>query len=609
MSITTGTKHEIVVHCFVCDQQVVVDKLKDMGFWPRSDRPFVPPVLPIPDDSSTDDDEPNWPKVTPIRREVCRYSYVDQDGVILWEKIRFDPKGFSQVSADGRPSLDGIRRVLYRFPDIVHRQGEPVWLCEGEKDADNLAALGFLATTHTEGAKESWSETMHAAWKEYAEALRGRDVVLLPDNDSVGVTHMTLVSDALRGIARSVKTVKLSGLGEKGDVSDWIANGGTAEQLRFIADQTPAEGPPYRLITLDELENMPSPQFLAHDWLVKGSLATIYGPSGVGKSFVTLDLILSVASGHEWLQSVHVERGPVVYIAAEGVGGLKERVRAWKRQHPGADLSSVRILTTPINLLEMQTVGKLIDSIREQCPDPSVIVFDTLARSMFGGDENSAKDMGSVIAAADIVKSTFGSLVVLVHHTGKNGDTERGSSALRAACDTSIYLTTDNGTLTLECVKQKDAAAPEKITLKMVQVEGTESIVLEPFDATGQMTQSARRILGVLYECFPLNEGASTSAWLKASKLPDNTFYASRRLLIKNQAVQSERRGAPNLITTLGCRDLGIEPDSATPTVTTDYYRLLPSVVEPDPTTTTTVTTTLGSNGSSSSAGWAGAQE
>jgi hypothetical protein len=127
--------------------------------------------------------------------------------------------------------MDGVERVLYRLPALCDPElsDEMVWLAEGERDADALASLGLVATTNPGGAGK-WLP-------QYTATLKGRHVVILPDNDEPGEKHAKLVSEALANVAASVRVLRLPGLPEKGDVSDWIGMGGTAEQLRAMAEK------------------------------------------------------------------------------------------------------------------------------------------------------------------------------------------------------------------------------------------------------------------------------------------------------------------------------------------------------------------------------------
>jgi hypothetical protein len=162
------------------------------------------------------------------RRVVATYDYHDEHGGLLFQVVRFQPKDFRQRRPDGKGgwvwSLNGVPRVLYRLPELAAApKDRPVFVVEGEKDADALVALGLLATTAPLGANK---------WRpEYSEALRGRPVFILPDNDDPGRAHAAAVRDALRGVAESITIVELPGLPEKGDVSDWLAAGGDKDKL------------------------------------------------------------------------------------------------------------------------------------------------------------------------------------------------------------------------------------------------------------------------------------------------------------------------------------------------------------------------------------------
>ena len=173
-------------------------------------------------------------------RIVGAYDYRDRSGELLFQVVRYDPKDFRQRRPDGTGgwmwSVKGVERVLYRLPELMaaHRD-EIVFICEGEKDADNLAALGLVATTAPGGAGK---------WRQVPDlsALSGRRVVALPDNDSErqGLSHCEDVAASLAPIAASVKVLQLPHLAPTGeDVSDWIARGGTAASLIELARACP----------------------------------------------------------------------------------------------------------------------------------------------------------------------------------------------------------------------------------------------------------------------------------------------------------------------------------------------------------------------------------
>lgn len=164
---------------------------------------------------------------------AATYDYRDEAGALLYQVVRFDPKDFRQRKPGG-PSgwtwkLEDARRVLYRLPELIEAHHDlPVFVVEGEKDADALAAMGLVATTNVGGAGK---------WRpEYSAFLKDRDVTILPDNDDPGRTHAQDVAEAIAMVAASVRIVNLPGLPAKGDVSDWLKAGGTREQLTAMAD-------------------------------------------------------------------------------------------------------------------------------------------------------------------------------------------------------------------------------------------------------------------------------------------------------------------------------------------------------------------------------------
>jgi putative DNA primase/helicase len=171
------------------------------------------------------------------RRIVTTYDYTDEQGSLVFQVVRYEPKNFRQRRPEGSDwvwNLQGVRIVPYRLPELLDAivSERTVFVVEGEKDADNLAKLNIVATCNAGGAGN---------WKaQHAAHLKGADVVIIPDNDDPGRHHAASVARSLKGIASRVRILELPGLAHKGDVSDWIATaGGTAERLLDLAGQAP----------------------------------------------------------------------------------------------------------------------------------------------------------------------------------------------------------------------------------------------------------------------------------------------------------------------------------------------------------------------------------
>jgi hypothetical protein len=175
---------------------------------------------------------PDGPRTAPRAngRQPSRstfYKYPDEDGRLLYEVER-------QETATGktfRPrkpkpggghdyTLGDVRRVPYRLPDLLRAvaAGMTVLYTEGEKDVDRLVGLGYAATTHASGAGGFTPKVGPAV----VEALAGADVLLLPDNDRPGYALMAKVYDAIVGVANSVNILRIVGLPQGSDVSDYL---------------------------------------------------------------------------------------------------------------------------------------------------------------------------------------------------------------------------------------------------------------------------------------------------------------------------------------------------------------------------------------------------
>ena len=163
---------------------------------------------------------------------VAVYPYTDDLGKLLFEKVRLEPKSFYIRRPDGQGGyvngLGDTRRVLFNLP-LVSRAGpdEIILLVEGERDAEAAAALGYVATCNPFGARE-WQRA-------YSLSLRGKRVLIIPDNDEEGRAHAGAIQDDLRGLAGPARVAILPGSGK--DLCDWIEAGGTPEQLREWVDQ------------------------------------------------------------------------------------------------------------------------------------------------------------------------------------------------------------------------------------------------------------------------------------------------------------------------------------------------------------------------------------
>lgn len=166
----------------------------------------------------------------PTGNIVAEYDYKDEDGEVIFQVVRYEPKQFRQRKPDGKGgwswSVKGLRVVPYRLRELQAEKKRPVFVVEGEKDVHSLEEIGVLATCNAGGAGK-WTA-------EHAEFLRGRTVLVVADNDEAGTDHAEKVAVSLHEVARQFRVIALTGLPTKGDVSDWISAGGTKERLEQI---------------------------------------------------------------------------------------------------------------------------------------------------------------------------------------------------------------------------------------------------------------------------------------------------------------------------------------------------------------------------------------
>lgn len=218
LSISTGDDGRVLVHCHAgCSTKDVVAAVGST----------MADLMP--------------PKETkPRPRMMAAYDYKDESGAVLYQACRYSPKGFKQRATNPSGgwtwSMEGVRRVLYRLPELLAADpSATIFVAEGEKDVDALIKLGLVATCNVGGAG-SWKD-------EYSDVLTGRNVVVLPDNDQKGRDHADHVVRSLQGKAATIKVVALPDLPPKGDVSDWLAAGGTVEKLAELVDASGEPAP------------------------------------------------------------------------------------------------------------------------------------------------------------------------------------------------------------------------------------------------------------------------------------------------------------------------------------------------------------------------------
>jgi hypothetical protein len=330
LNVTPHEEKGALVHCHVCGedgQDAVIEALKARGLW----------------DGAGESPRPSQAKRDPDHV----YTYTDAAGAPLYRKLRWDgPDGkrermaFEHLSGDRWLSgQNGIAPVLYRLRELAgYAPGKSVFIVEGEKCADTLTDLIVRATTS--GNAGSWQP-------EFAPHFKGQNVVILPDNDEPGRKHGREVAESLDGIAKSVRVVDLPDLPVKGDVVDWLANGGSREKLRDLVQATKPGGATSETYSLEGIEPEPMTWIWKHR-VARAGLTILDGEGGVGKSTFGYDLAARITTGRDMPDGSPGVLGDVLIVTKED---FVKSVIVPRLMVAKADLSRVHMFKTETGLL------------------------------------------------------------------------------------------------------------------------------------------------------------------------------------------------------------------------------------------------------------------
>jgi hypothetical protein len=365
----------------------------------------------------------------PDRHIAAAYDYVNFDGNLSYQAVRYEPKDFRQRRPDGKGGwiwdTKGLRRLPYNLPELL--QSEHVWIVEGEKDVESLRKIGLVGTCNTGGAGK-WTAELNEHFKP------NQHVVILPDNDYPGEKHSELVAANLYGKVASLKILKLEGLPPKGDVSDWLKDRdpeGAAEELCRLADAAPEWKPEqpahtgWKLYDAGAMAEWPQDPlvWLAEPIIPKGGIGFMSAPPKDRKSLLTLDLALHMAQSEArlWLGKFKVYSTKVLYIAREDpLRRVRERaLEICNSYHmPLPEPGRLQFLVRDrIHLTEPTHLEWLKATI--QANGFEFLILDVINRMHPELDEISASDMGKLVSILEELNRELGITILAVDHTRK----------------------------------------------------------------------------------------------------------------------------------------------------------------------------------------------
>src|SRR5262245_25597840 len=419
-----------------------------------------------------------------LGRIVATYDYTDEAGNFLFQVVKFDPKDFRQRrhgnNGDWQWSVRGVRNVPYRLPELIEAiaNNHTVFVVEGEKDVESLRKLNVPTTCNAGGAGK---------WRpELNPFFRGANVVIIPDRDPQkkhpktgellfhpdgrpvlpGQDHAQDIARNLNGIAARVRVLELwqvwPQMPFKGDVSNWLENGGTVELLHEISERVtdwaweppptaaPITIPVCKPFPLDE-KTLPPRDWITPGFLMRKQVTVLVAPSGAGKSLMTLQLGIACALRMDWASWRPRQKCRVLMINSEDdVDEVKRRLAAATHvmrgidQHELADRFMVAEIPDGVvvakfeartkTLVRTPKLEQIIATIIQHQID--VVFVDPFAET-FEGDENSNSELKWAGVMWREVARRTNAAVCLVHHTkkyatGMAGDVDaaRGAGAL-----------------------------------------------------------------------------------------------------------------------------------------------------------------------------------
>lgn len=398
-----------------------------------------------------------------MRFQIVRSERIAKNGLIEKKfRARRRPEPQETPVSDGWiSSIKGIELIPYNLPGIA---GAPlVYVVEGEKDVETLRSLELAATCNPFGAGK-WRD-------EFSQWLSGKTVVILPDNDEPGRTHGEAVADSVYQLAKEVLIVELPGLPRKGDVTDFVTNGGTADDLMNFVQRAPSWQPAgdkqvdcrrtagFAFTTLKKLIAEPPEEvsFVWSDTLPAGGLSICSAKPKVGKSTLARNLAVAVANGAIFLDR-STTKGRVLYLC------LEEK-RSEVRKHferMGAREEDILVYTgaTPKNAIDEIAAAVLeFNSI--------LVIIDPLSRVLRVADFNEYGGMTRGLEPLIDLARRTGCCVLALHHDSKGdrngGDALLGSTALFGAVDCHIQMKKRDSGRTIQTTQRYGKDMPETV--------------------------------------------------------------------------------------------------------------------------------------------------
>ena len=362
--------------------------------------------------------------------DSAAYHYRDEHGILLYTVYRGVGKAFRQEAADGSPTLKGVRRVPYRLPALVAaiREGSTIVVVEGEKDAENLAALGYAVTTNSGGSSYRWPEN----WRTYFEYAKR--VVVIADCDKPGRKAATDRAGLIADVCDDVRLLDLDPNRSDGfDASDLLAIEGGSTALAHAIESAPPfkasivqpqdEGPsrsPSSELAMVRLDTV-VPERVEWLWRSRvplGKVSLLVGDPGGGKSFVSLAIAAAVTTGTPLPDSDASPAANVIAYNAED--GLEDTVRP-RAELCGVALDRIHAIRGTENAegrlvpFALSDTHRVVEAI-ERLGNVRLVIIDPIASLLAGVDSHrDAEVRASLQVLVELATKTRAAVLVIMH--------------------------------------------------------------------------------------------------------------------------------------------------------------------------------------------------
>ena len=374
-------------------------------------------------------------------------------------------------------ALDELRALLeHRDPDMSRDDWVRVGMAIHHETDGGLEGLNLWDEWSREGEKYVGRADLETVWRSFHDT---------PNAVTVGSLRQDAVStpDEFPDAAAALGT------------NDPWADAEAAKRARFS------------LTHVSEIAQRDPPEWIVDNLVPQADLVMMYGNSGAGKSFLALDLSFAVASGFTWFNQCS-KKGPVVWIAAEAAGAMRNRAKAYA-QARGVQLETteLHVIEQTLSLMDREDARILTEVLGEV--RPRMIVVDTLAAASGGANENSGEDMNQVLNHCRQLHAATGAMILLIHHSGKDASRgARGWSGIRAAVDAEFEVSYNASSpiRTLTVTKQRDGTDGTVMPFRLLAVplgfDDATSCVIEYLDETMLGTKAQNALGGTQKATF-----------------------------------------------------------------------------------------------------------